>query len=66
MIIQAIICDHCHTTIHGGSFESYRVGGAGPVLQICAICQRKPFRSATPSPRGIAIAETVRLALSAL
>lgn len=65
MIIQAVLCDHCDLTIRGGSFESYRVGGAGPTLQICAACQRKPFKAVTPSLRGAAISETLRLALSA-
>lgn len=65
MIIQAIICDHCDTTIRGGAFESYRIGGAGPTLQICEVCQRKPFKAAKPSRRGAAISETLRLALSA-
>ncbi len=63
MIIQIQLCDHCDSVIHGPA-ESYRIGD-GPTLDICSSCQQKPFRRVAPSARGKAVAETMRLALSA-
>ena len=64
MRLSFAICDHCHGTWHGVALTTYRVAD-GPLLEICAWCQQKPFRHVEPSARGKVIAETVRLALGA-
>ncbi len=63
MRIEVLICDHCEREIRGFTSTPYNVEG-GPTLDICSVCQSKPFRRVTPSKRGAAIAEILRMALS--
>jgi len=64
MRITIGICDHCDTDLAKcASFDSYSVDN-GPTIDICRNCQEKPFRSAQPSARGLAVLQTVRLALN--
>lgn len=60
-LLQFHICDHCSQQIVGPS-TPYRVG-EGPTLDICASCQKKPFRQVQPSPRAEAIKTVVKMAL---
>jgi hypothetical protein len=62
MLIQVLLCDHCEAVSFGGRFEAYKVEG-GPVLHICEVCQRKPFRRVQPSSRGLAVAAVIQMAL---
>lgn len=60
-LIQLLLCDHCQQQIVGPS-APYRVED-GPVLDICASCQKKPFRQVKPSARAATIANVMKLAL---
>jgi hypothetical protein len=64
MILTVAICDHCGFADYGAGLTPYRVG-SGPVLHICSSCEEKPFKRVMPHPKGLSVAEVVRLALRA-
>lgn len=62
MLIQVIICDSCDSPDYGLGMQPYSVAG-GPLLHICASCEKKPYKEVQPSAKGKLIAEMIRGAL---
>ena len=54
-----IVCDHCGRRILGFTHDTYSIAG-GPVLDICAPCQDKPFRSDVAPVRVMLTSITAR------
>lgn len=65
MRASIVVCDHCGGPGYGLPMTRYQIG-AGPVVDICASCEEKPFRRLTEAhPRVVAmVREIARLELT--